>query len=293
MRIANMHFHPKPIIGLLGGCGPHATLDIERKILSATCSIKAPVNDQDYYPMVVSYNTQLQDRSQAKNDGGTDLIFQLKASIEQLVAFKADILLLTCQSAHVFLKDIQPVLDKVLFVSMIDVTIKRILSYPLKWKRIGLIGTDVLYGSKLYQTTLKSKGIDVVTPSRALQKRVMHAIYTIKTHGTDFLTSFKGSSAPFNKEKNITNQFSSRVSETLNLSVQYIIDTINFLLDQKIDGIILGCTELPLLLPYLTAHFSENIFIDPNQLSAEQVVLHAFEMDRNNVERAQASQQSL
>jgi aspartate racemase len=293
MRIENIQFHSKPIIGLLGGCGPHATLDIERKILSATCSIRTPVNDQDYYPMVVLYITQLQDRNQAKNRGVDDLILQLNASIEQLISLKSDILLLACQSAHVFLNKIQPVLDKVLFVNMIDVTIKRILSYPMKWKRIGLIGTDVLYGSNLYQNSLKSKGIQVVTPPQSLQKHVMQAIYTIKTHGTDFLYSIKGSSASFNKETNSTNQIFSRISEELTLSVHYITDTINYLLDQNVDGVILGCTELPLLLPYLTPKFSENILIDPNQLSAEQAVLYACEMERNTADRAWILEQTL
>jgi aspartate racemase len=285
MIVQDLRSPCKPVIGLLGGCGPHATLDIERKIISATCSMRAPVNDQDYYPMVVSYMTQLQDRSQTTKGDADNLISQLNSSIEQLISIKSDILLLACQSAHVFLNKSHPLLDKVLFVSMIDVTIMQILSHPMKWKRIGLLGTDVLYGSNLYQTPLESKGVKVITPQRSLQKHVMQAIYTIKIHGVDFLNSIKGSSAYNNRKINSTNQILSRVSEDLTFAVHYITDAINYLLDQNVDRIILGCTELPLLLPSLTSKFSEDILIDPNQLVAEKVVQYACEMEKKDTEK--------
>lgn len=281
----NKNKYSKKKIGLIGGCGPYATLDIEQKILLATRSFLNAAKDQDYYPMVVSYMTQLQDRSQTTKEDADNLISQLNSSIEQLISLKSDILLLACQSAHVFLNKSHPLLDKVLFVSMIDVTIMEILSHPMKWKRIGLLGTDLLYGSNLYQTPLESKGIKVITPQRSLQKHVMHAIYTIKIHGVDFLHSIKGSFAYNNRKINSTNQIFSRVSEDLTFAVHYITDAINYLLDQNVDRIILGCTELPLLLPSLTSKFSEDILIDPNQLVAEKVVQYACEMEKKDTEK--------
>lgn len=285
---SNIHFGSKPVIGLLGGCGPYATLDIERKLLSATYTIVNPLIDQNYYPMIVSYNTQLPDRSKAKGNGRTELVFQLKESLEQLLSLNVNILLLTCQSAHVFLEDIQSNLGKVAFVSMIDVTIKKVLSYCPRWKRVGLIGTDILYSSNLYQDTLKNEGIEVIIPPQFLQKHVMQAIYSIKAHGVDFFSSSLKSSdiSSSGDIDGISNHTSLTRKEILAHSIQFIKDAISFIQDQGVDGIVLGCTELPLLLPYLSPYFPESILIDPNRLSAEQVILHAYEMEKNNVENS-------
>lgn len=291
---SNIQFKPKPIIGLLGGCGPLATLDIERKLLSATSAIVDPLIDQNYYPMVVYYNTQLIDRSRAKGKERTELVFQLKSSLDQLLSLNVSILLVTCQSAHVFLDDIQSILHNKIFVSMIDVTIKEVMSHNPKWKRVGLIGTDVLYGSNLYQEKLKKLGVDVITPSAFLQKHVMQAIYSIKAYGVDFFAnSHKNPFVPSKvRDQQISNQKFSTWPKNLSYSLKYIKDAINYLKTQEVDGVIMGCTELPLLLPYLSSHFPEVKFLDPNQLSAQQVVLHAYEMENDLESTFTLSQQT-
>ena len=279
MVIQNLHFPSKPIIGLLGGCGPYATLDIEQKILLATHSFLSATKDQDYYPMLVSYNTQLSDRTQAKQSCELALKSQIQNSIENLISMNVDILVLACQSAHVYLNDINYNLDKLVFLDMINVTTNHILSSPQKWKRIGLIGTNVLYESRLYQTALNTHGVEVIIPPDSLQKHIMKIIYTIKMYGISFLTS------PFNDYHCNTNNLEIKTASSLPFKkrtdpMQYIISTINYLIDQNVDGIVLGCTELPLLLPYLIQYFSKNIFIDSNCLIAEAVILCASELEK-------------
>jgi aspartate racemase len=280
MKNENQYLCLKPIIGLIGGCGPYATLDIEQKILLATRSFLSATQDQDYYPMLVSYNTQLLDRTKAKSSSELELKSQIKSSIENLISMSVDILILTCQSAHVYLNDMRYNVDKLMLLNMIQVTANHILSSPKKWKRIGLIGTNILYESKLYQTALNPNGFEVILPPDSLQKHLMHIIYTIKMYGTSFLN------AQFNDDYIITPKNKTISSMPLRKtidSLKQIINIINYLIDQKIDGVILGCTELPLLLPYLKQYFSENIFIDSNRLIAEEAILcaSALEQSRN------------
>jgi aspartate racemase len=279
----NENKYSKPKIGLIGGCGPYATLDIEQKILLATRSFLSAAKDQDYYPMLISYNTQFLDRTQAKHSCEMELKNQIRASIENLICMNVDILLLACQSAHVYLNDIRPNLDKVVFLDIIKVTTKHILSSPQKWKRIGLMGTNVLYESKLYQTELKAHGVEVIIPSDSLQKHIMQVIYTIKMYGTSFLTTqFNDCHFNINSHKNRNASPHCVPLKKITDPLKHIISTINYLIDQKIDGIILGCTELPLLLPYLMHYFSENIFIDSNRLIAEEVILCASKIEKSS-----------
>ncbi|MBM3208647.1 MAG: aspartate/glutamate racemase family protein [Chlamydiae bacterium] len=283
MKSENNYINSKPIIGLIGGCGPYATLDIEQKILLATHSFLSPTKDQDYYPMLVFHNTQLEDRTLAKESYGLELKNQIKAVIENLISMNVDILLLACQSAHVYLNDIRPNLDKVFFLDIIKVTTKHILSSPKKWKRIGLMGTNVLYESKLYQTELKAHGVEVIIPSDSLQEHIMQVIYTIKMYGTSFLTNqLNESHFKINSHKNINASPHCVPLKKITDPLKHIISTINYLKDQNVDAIILGCTELPLLLPYLMHYFSENIFIDSNRLIAEEVVLCAAEIEKSS-----------
>ena len=246
----------KPVIGILGGCGPLATLDIENKLLSTMSVLLSTTKDQDYYPMIIFQSTQLSDRNQIKKQNNYILRKQLKLGIEKLILCKVDIILVACQSAHVFL-DLS-ITKNVQFVNMIDTTVSKLMLNLPNLKRVGLLATDILCQSNLYQQKLQTYNIEVITPPRNLQEQLMKLIYVIKAQGTN-VSSIK----------------------TIN-PMQQLEVLIDHMQQRNCDGIILGCTELPLLLSKIKPKQRE-IIIDPNQLCAEEVIFIAQKLEQSNV----------
>jgi aspartate racemase len=262
-----------PLIGIIGGCGPFATLDIERKILAATMLLCKPKCDQDFYPMITLNKTQLQDRLIAFYSDNKHLQQELISGINELFFFNVDIFLIACQSAHVFLEDSLQHLKKPKFINMIDTTIDRIKGFSLKQKKIGVLGTKVLYSSNQYQVKLKQRGIEAILPNNTLQEKLSLAISFIKMEGG------RGS-FDINGTDNSSEVIKSSINKGLSESVEYVKDSINYFIREGADKIILGCTELPLILPYLYNSFSNDIFIDSNSICAEAVVKYANKLEK-------------
>ncbi len=264
------HKEKMPKIGIIGGCGPYATLDIEQKILRASLlSIPSIKNDQDYYPMVVSYTTQLQNRIQAHKCGGRSLSLQLEEEIHQLLLQNIDILLIACQSAHVFINNFN-FFRKVKFINMIDTTIDNIVQNKKQIKSVGLLGTSVLSDSGLYQKLLQKHDIKVITLPEKLQFQLNKLIYFIKSYGLESSTLLH------------RYMFDSSVDPSVGISLQYLKEITNdikiilkFFLNQHIDKIILACTELPLLKTFLNYYYCSATYIDSNELAALRVVQFA------------------
>ena len=90
----------------------------------------------------------------------------------------------------------------------------------LGYSKVALLGTPVLLDSGLYDTALEKRGITLIKPNEA----------QVETCDTVIRSVIAGSQEiPVRKE---------------------YIEVLSSMFDQKADGIILGCTELPLVLDY-------------------------------------------
>src|SRR5438132_7490497 len=86
------------VIGVLGGMGPWATLDLFEKILRLT---PAQV-DQDHFRLVIDNNPKIPDRSPAILGEGEDPTPGLIATAQNLQQAGADFLVIPCNTAHFF-----------------------------------------------------------------------------------------------------------------------------------------------------------------------------------------------
>ena len=88
----------KKIIGIIGGMGPLATVDLFEKI---TLHTKAQ-QDQDHLRVLIDSNTNIPDRTAALLHGGEDPVPQLIASATSLEKMGAQVLVMPCNTAHNF-----------------------------------------------------------------------------------------------------------------------------------------------------------------------------------------------
>lgn len=158
------------VIGIIGGMGPLATVDLFDKIVRLTEAEK----DQEHLPIVIVNTPEVPDRTKAILEGGSDPTPYLMDAALRLKAAGADFLIVPCNNSHHFLEKLSLPLP---LLSMIEVTADRLKDEGVKVAAI--LATSGTLASDLYQKALAARGIKSVAPDSVAQKEVMKVIYDV------------------------------------------------------------------------------------------------------------------
>lgn len=162
-------------IGILGGMGPAATVDIFSKIVRLTPAVK----DEDHIRVIIDNNPKIPNRIDAYYGRGVDPSPAMIASARSLEAAGADFLIMPCNTAHLFIKNIEAQL-RIPFLSIIDTTVEYIRRVHPGVTRAGILGTTPTVESGLYRR-LEEINITLVAPEKELQNNaVMEAIFGLR-----------------------------------------------------------------------------------------------------------------
>lgn len=228
------------IIGVLGGMGPEATLDCFDKLIKNTPAEK----DQDHLRVLIDCNPKVPDRTTAICGKGESPVPVMLNSARGLVLAGVDFIIIPCVSAHFFLDDLQQQID-IPFISIFDAVSEAIQVVDPPIKVVGLLATTGTVHGRLFQKRLEQSNIATIVPDREDQERVMTGIYKIKA-----------TQAAANREKVRTE----------------LLEVANGLVKIGAQGIIAGCTEVPLVLS------SEDLqvpFFDPLLILARAAIREA------------------
>jgi aspartate racemase len=221
-------------VGILGGMGPHATVDFYGKVVEET----AAATDQEHLKIVIWADPTVPDRTRAVLHGGHSPLPWLVRGAARLEALGADLVAMPCNTAHVFL----PQLREVAGIPLLDMVEESALAarnlVPDRG-RVGLLATNATVHSGLYHQRLTSAGITVETPDNGVQDRVMRAIHTIKS-GRD-----------------------------KDAATAMLRQACRHLLDRGVRALIAACTEIPLA---LDASDLAVPVLDPTRILAQAVV---------------------
>ena len=235
-------------VGLIGGLGPAATVDLYDKIVKATPA----ANDQEHFKLVVEQNPQTPDRTKCLLEGGEDPTLALYNSARRLQADGCDALIVPCNTAHAFVPFLQRHLT-VPFINMQQVTMDEIEAKYGKNAKVGLLATSGTVKTGIYSEKALAMGIAMVAPDQPNQELVMRAIY-----------GPKGAKAGFTD---------GQCREDLLTAAEYLVQK------HGCNVLILGCTELPLILDEGDMEIAgRTVFvIDPTSALARKVVKTAEE----------------
>jgi aspartate racemase len=224
-------------IGILGGLGPQSTMDIEMRIHKVAQSLIPPRQNSGYPPMIVQYYRHppvlLTEEYKPVFPWQADP--RLLASAKSIGAV-ADFLIIPSNGVHLFQKEIEQASGRKV-ISMIDATIAEVKKRG--WKKVGVLG---LMTPKVYTTRLQESGIAFESVDDAMQKKLNVSIMKVM-EGTE-------------TEEDRSNA----------------LQAIEQLREQKTDGIIPGCTEIPFL---LGKNMEAADLLNPAQLLAEAAVKYA------------------
>ncbi|MBN3752105.1 aspartate/glutamate racemase family protein [Paraburkholderia sp. Tr-20389] len=233
-------------VGVVGGVGPAATIDFLDKVVRNTPATR----DQDHIRLIVEQNPQIPDRTENLIGNGADPTVSLYATCKRLEEGDADIIAIPCNTAHAFVERIQPYLG-IPIVNMLTETVRYVCESWPAHRDIGVLATSGTIASGVYEKALESQGLRQVAPDEALQKCVMAAIYGNNGVKAGFTTG--------------------RCQEDIAAAVEGLIA-------QGVEIIILGCTELPLLLPlaeFIGRNGKRARLVDPTDVLARRCIAYA------------------
>ena len=225
------------VIGILGGMGPEATIDLFYKIIKFTPAEK----DQDHLRIIIDNNPKIPDRTAAILGKGEDPLPALQETARNLEKAGADFIIIPCNTAHYYLPQIQESI-RIPILNMIEETAKETQKKNSSIKKVGLLASIGTYKTKIYRQYFKKFNIVVISPEEKDKEEVMNAIYAVKAG--DLSNEVKGN----------------------------IIKIAQKLIDKEAEAIITGCTEIPLILK--EGDVSVPI-IDPTRILAKAAVQKA------------------
>lgn len=243
------------IIGIIGGMGPYAGLDLVQKIFDETQAR----TDQDHLPVaLLSYPGRIQDRNAfllgQSPDNPANAIAGIAGKLEDAGARVAG---MPCNSAHVpeifdyVLNRLRSEGRHIRLLHMIQETVRHVSHSPELYRRIGVLSTLATFRFKLYQRTLEEAGLPTVLPDEAVQEHIVQPAISDTEYG------IKAQSNP--------------VSERARRAV---LDAITHLRNKGADTIILGCTELPLAVPEGIVESTR--IIDPTRVLARALIRETY-----------------
>jgi aspartate racemase len=231
-----MFLNKYKVIGILGGMGPDATVDLYRHIIELTPAD----NDQDHIPTLIFSNPKVPDRTESIINSDTEMIITyLRESAVILEKGGADFIVIPCNTAHSFYDDIRDAVS-IPVIHLIRETVRYIIDNHPGVNEVGLLGTKGTLSSGLYQNALNEYNIKSSIPGdEIIDKYIMKGIYSIK--------SGKG----------------------LKEARKLLINAIDSLPDSAKKTVVMGCTEIPLAFKEPL----ENVnLINPTRILAENAV---------------------
>jgi aspartate racemase len=214
------------VVGIIGGMGPGATLDLMRRVLAKTPA----QDDQDHIHLLVESNPKIPSRIAHLIEGtGADPTPELIRIAVNLQRAGAEALAIPCNTAHAYAHSIRRAVS-IPLLDMVQLTVDQIAS-SRRVACVGLLASSAVLAAELYAKAFASHGIGVVDPDKVhpgRQDEVMSLIRAVKRGET-------GS------------------------EVQAALAQIAAELANQADVLLIGCSELSVISAGVTAPFVDSL----------------------------------
>jgi aspartate racemase len=225
------------IVGILGGMGPEATIDLFSRIVEKTHAQK----DEDHLRIIIDNNPKMPSRQDAILKGTESPVPALCATARNLERAGADFIIIGANTPHYFYDDIVKAV-RIPVLHIIEEAAKETIRVVPGVAKVGVMATSAAMKTKLYQKSFAKYGIQVVDVPAELQEQIQKSIFSFKYDGL--------------------------TAENVSLMVK----AAECLIANGAQALIMGCTEIPLILK--AREFSVPL-IDPNEIIALVAVAYA------------------
>jgi aspartate racemase len=226
-------------IGLVGGLGPEATLEYYRGIIDIFKSTDKSLN----YPEIIIYSMNLSELIGMMNRKEYDrVVVYLLGVIDSLKKAGADFAAMCANTPHLVF-DALVKLSPLPLVSIVEAVSDEV--YRLGIEKPGLIGTGFTMSGTFYQDVFDRREIPVILPDDQDKKIINEKLFSEIELGI----------------------FKDETRELLIRIIEKMVHT------QQIDGLILGCTEFPLILT--EARYAGIPMLNTTQIHIDAIVKYS------------------
>lgn len=204
----------KKKIGILGGMGPAATVELFSRIVQNTPA----KSDYDHANIIILNDPQIPDRTKYILGKGVSPVPRLVKNINKLYHAGAEVIAIPCMTAHSFINDLQRS-TPIPIINAIELINNYVETYHLKdINNIGLLATQGSVFTGVFQNYITK---NICIPGRKAQDSLMNIIYG------------KNGIKAGNTSDNVK-------------ALQEIVNELKQ--SQEIQAVIAGCTELGLVM---------------------------------------------
>jgi len=199
-------------LGIIGGLGPETGCNF---CLSINNQFREKTNCQ---PDIVLENLPVSAEAEARiinGEPGTEHLELLSKAVRRMNQAEVDLIVIPCNTVHVFMEELRKASKKPI-LSIIEETVKACCKAEVK--KIGLLASGKTIKEKLYARAFQSHSIEMITPEKQEQLKINKVIIRI-----------------------LNNQ-------AIEQDKQFLISLVNKMKLNKAESIVLGCTDLPLLI---------------------------------------------
>ena len=166
----------RPLIGVLGGMGPLATVDFLHKLVQ-----EMPArSDQEHVPVVAWNVPQIPDRQKALAGLGESPLPAMLDGLHHLLAAGATRIVMPCNTAHNWF-DALAAECPVPFIHIVDATLEEVRQKVRPGAALGLIATKPMQASGMYQRRIEAEGFSCLALSeRELDEWFTPGCYAVK-----------------------------------------------------------------------------------------------------------------
>ncbi len=233
------------VIGILGGMGPAASAETYRQVVHL-CQRQFNATEDDEFPEIVVYSLPLRgfDYRGFSVQQEKNVLRQLVTALRKLETMNVEVILIDCNTVHVFYPLMQEQV-RAKIINLVETTIEYCRQKGVR--KVGVLCSNTSKRLHLYDQPLTNVGIESLELQPKEQKQVDKAILAVMG----------------GKESYVHHEQLNTIMERL--------------FDQGADAIIIGCTEISLL---LKNRVDANRYIDSQWLSVQKAVVYSYS---NNV----------
>ncbi|MCG8565169.1 MAG: amino acid racemase [Desulfobacterales bacterium] len=168
------------VVGILGGMGPDATVDLMQRIIRLT-----PARDDgDHIRCIIDNNPKIPSRIKALLEGGKQDPAPVMAEMaRQLEAHGADFLTIACNTAHYYYPAVRDSVS-IPVLNIVELVAAHLKTHHPQCKRVGFMASPAVYKTKLYSRVFQDAGLFEVWPGKAQQEDMLGVIKSVKAGDT-------------------------------------------------------------------------------------------------------------
>ena|SRR6185369_8188224 len=234
---------PKKKIGILGGMGPLASATFYKDVVDS-CVLKFNAQQDYEFPKIYLYSLPLTGFSERGFEEPELVRDQLVDAVKELEEMGCDFISIACNTVHHFHSDMQKAVE-IKVLNIVEETVNEVKSLGIK--TVGIMSSESTRNLGLYEKELKRNKVKAIHVDDKEQRELNQIILNI-------------------------------MGGKLELRDEILLKMImNNLMEKGSEAIILGCTELPLLVRNM--NLQEIMYLDSLKILANKSVDLAYNVE--------------